>query len=133
MLRMLERGRAHPWHVNADGQDLSGDYLMVVAMNTAHIGPALAFAPDADAGDGSLDLLLVGEEHRQALGDYLEAVTRDEDPRIAIPTRRVQSLRLEWRAQHGHVDDRPWPDDNTDIEAMVDITIAGPPLYVLVP
>jgi diacylglycerol kinase family enzyme len=125
MLRMLERGVATPWHVTADGQDLSGEYLMVVALNTAHIGPALALAPDADAGDGSLDLLLVAEEHRQALGDYLEAVTRDEEPRIAIPTRRVQTVRLEWRARHGHVDDRPWPDDETESDATVEITVAG--------
>lgn len=124
MLRMLERGVAAPWHVSADGQDLSGDYLMVVAMNTAHIGPALALAPDADAGDGALDLLLVAEEHREALGEYLEAVTRDEDPRIAIPSRRVQSLRLEWRPRHGHVDDRTWPDDDTESDAMVEITVA---------
>jgi len=133
MLRMLERGQAHPWHVSADGQDLSGDYLMVVAMNTAHIGPALALAPDADAGDGALDLLLVSEETRQALGDYLEAVTRDEEPRIAIPTRRVQTMRLEWRARHGHVDDRPWPDDDAESDAMVEISVVGPPLNVMVP
>jgi diacylglycerol kinase family enzyme len=124
MLHMLERGVAAPWHVNADGQDLSGEYLMVVAMNTAHIGPALALAPDADAGDGALDLLLVAEEHRSALGDYLEAVTREEEPRIAIPTRRVQTLRLEWRARHGHVDDRTWPDDDSEPDATVEISVA---------
>jgi diacylglycerol kinase family enzyme len=125
MLRMLERGVAAPWQVNADGHDLSGEYLMVMALNTAHIGPALALAPDADAGDGLLDLLLVAEEHRTALGDYLEAVTRDEDPRIAIPTRRVQTLRVEWRARHGHVDDRVWPDDDTESDAMVEISVAA--------
>ena len=97
---------------------------MVVAMNTAHIGPALALAPDADAGDGALDLLLVSAEHAAALGDYLEAVTRDEDPRLAIPTRRVRTLRLEWRAKHGHVDDRVWPDDDTESDAMVEISVA---------
>src|SRR6185503_20955861 len=73
--RVLERARPRHRQIDADGDDLSGTYLLVLALNIAYVGPGLALAPDADAGDGQLDLLLVGEADRDALGSYLTAIS----------------------------------------------------------
>jgi diacylglycerol kinase family enzyme len=139
MQRMLDRARPRHWRVEVDGEDLSASYLMVAALNIPYVGPGLALAPAADAGDGNLDLLLVTEAERQALGDYLDGFEHGGEPTITIPTRRVRHARLEWSAAHGYVDDRLWPDAGPSANrtahagAMADITAAEHSLRVLVP
>ena len=139
MQRMLDRARPRHWRVEADGEDLSASYLMVAALNIPYVGPGLALAPSADAGDGQLDLLLVTEADRQALGDFLAGFGRGADPTITIPTRRVRHARLEWSAAHGYVDDHLWPDAGRSAnrtalaDAMTEIEAAARSLRVLVP
>src|SRR5919197_5414426 len=50
--------RAAAWQVEADGTDLSGGYIAVEVMNGKSLGPHVPLAPEADAGDGLLDLVL---------------------------------------------------------------------------
>lgn len=139
MHRMLERARPRHWRIEADGEDLSASYLMVAALNIPYVGPGIPLAPAADAGDGKLDLLLVTEVERRALGDFLAGFGRGEEPTITIPTRRVRHARLEWSAAHGYVDDHLWPDAGssanrtTPAGRMTDIEAAERSLRVLVP
>jgi diacylglycerol kinase family enzyme len=139
MQRMLDRARPRHWRIEADGEDLSASYLMVAALNIPYVGPGLALAPNADAGDGQLDLLLVTEAERQALGDFLAGFGRGEEPTITIPTRRVRHARLEWSAAHGYIDDHLWPDGGRSAnrtaltDAMTDVEAADRSLRVLVP
>jgi diacylglycerol kinase (ATP) len=63
----LDKAAARMFTVWADGEDLSGEYLMVEVLNTGWIGPNLSLAPDACPHDGRFDVALVGEEHRAAL------------------------------------------------------------------
>ena len=137
--RVLERARPRHRQIDADGEDLSGTYLLVLALNIAYVGPGLALAPDADAGDGQLDLLLVGEADRDALGSYLTAISAGEEPTLAIRTRRVTRLRVEWSAASGHVDDHLWPERSGDAESLLtgdarpEIDAVGSSIPVLVP
>jgi diacylglycerol kinase family enzyme len=137
--RALGRTRPRRWHVEADGEDLSGDYLLVMLLNTEFAGPNLALATEADPGDGRLDLLLVREEDRQALGGYLERLSGTAESALAIPTRRVTRARLGWSAPHGHIDDHLWPeaakpDDGAGrATGIVEIDAAGSSIPILVP
>jgi len=137
--RVLQRARPRHWRIDADGDELSGMYLLALALNIAYVGPGLALAPDADAGDGQLDLLLVGEDDRDALGSYLAAISAGDEPTLAIPTRRVTKLRIEWSAASGHVDDHPWPERSGDGESLPigdtrpEIDASGSSIQVLVP
>lgn len=110
MRRVLSRACTVPRRVVADGVDLSGEYLFVGAFNIACIGPRLALAPDADPGDGRLDLLLVPEQDRAALAAYLERVSNgDPGARHGIPTRTCEEVILAWDLTAGHLDDSLWP------------------------
>lgn len=105
----LVRRHAPQYHdVRADGQDLSGEYLAVEAMNIREVGPRLLLAPHADPGDGLLDLVLVRPEDRDELVEYFDSLgaSRKSPP---ITSRRVQRAEISWPPAAGHVDDKAWP------------------------
>jgi diacylglycerol kinase (ATP) len=80
--------------VTLDGQDLSGRYLMLEAMNIRHIGPNLLLAPDADPGDGYLDLVMVEDSQREELAGYFEYRLEGKQDAPLLPVRRGKHLRV---------------------------------------
>jgi diacylglycerol kinase (ATP) len=107
---------ARVWELEFDGEDLSGEYLAVEVMNVREIGPNVPLAPDADPGDGLLDVALVQAGHREGLAGYLRE--REPDHHIPPPAvRRAQGRRLRMRFPEGcplHVDDELWPAGSVD-------------------
>jgi diacylglycerol kinase (ATP) len=130
--RLVGRQRPHHHTVRADGEDLSGEYIAIEAMNITSIGPRMFLAPQADSSDGMLDLLLVTTADRDALADYIESGGAGG----ALPDswyRRVKSVEMSWAPKIGHADDAPWPDDDAaDGTGMVTASIAGT-IEVLLP
>ncbi len=53
---------ARHWNMNADGEDLSGRFILWGVMNTRSAGPALHLAPRAAMDDGQLDFVAVRED-----------------------------------------------------------------------
>jgi diacylglycerol kinase (ATP) len=132
--KVLKQSQARHRTVIADGVDLSGEYLTAIVFNVPWIGPSLALAPEADPGDGVMDLLLVDEGDREALGAYVDGISRGDEQPLAIRTRRVSNVRLGWNAADGHVDDRLWPESSTsEPDAVVDVAVAEQSLRLLVP
>jgi diacylglycerol kinase (ATP) len=107
---------AHAWELELDGEDLSGEFLAVEVMNVREIGPNVPVAPDADPGDGLLDIALVEAGHREGLAAYLRE--REPDHHVSPPAmRRARGRRLRMRFPEGcplHVDDELWPDESVD-------------------
>ena len=137
-LRALRAYRPTRHHVLADGEDLSGTYLLVEAMNIRSIGPRMVLAPEADPADGRLDLVFVRDTDRRVFSDYLEALAEGAAEAPPVESRRVQRVSLVWDAAHGHLDDEVWPEGghgppNADIRSAptVDIEIVAPPVRVL--
>ncbi len=122
--RALEAATPRRIQIDADGQDLSGDYLLVAAMNVSSIGPCIDLASNADWTDDRLDLVRVRVEDRAALREYLAGLEGCGHSPAPFPTTRVRRLRIEWRAEIGHVDDSSWPDDGVLPDGRVtDVTI----------
>jgi diacylglycerol kinase (ATP) len=92
LLATIAETPALHWELAADGDDLSGDYLAVEAMNIREIGPNLALAPEADPGDGLLDLVLIGPAHRDLLARTVEASSRGEPAPQPLPARRARRI-----------------------------------------
>jgi diacylglycerol kinase family enzyme len=134
MLRALDAYRPVRRHVLADGEDLSGRYLLVEAMNIRSIGPRMVLAPDAHPGDGYLDLVLVRETDRRAFAEYLGGIADGAERVSPFETRRVRRISFVWDSAHGHLDDEPWPaEGGGDSAPVVDVEIVDPPILVLVP
>jgi diacylglycerol kinase (ATP) len=100
-----------PCKASLDGKDLSGDYLLVEAMNIRSIGPRLALAPEADPGDGLLDVILVSREDAARLRKHLASGTNHRMRHLPeLPRHRGRELKMEWtEGEEVHFDDDVWP------------------------
>ncbi len=65
------------WTVTIDGEDLSGEYLSVDAMNAKFFGPNLELAGEAEPFDGRFDVVLIEPGDVARLGTYLVALEDD--------------------------------------------------------
>ena len=118
LLRVAGEMEARRWRVTADGQSFVGDFVMVEAVNIRSLGPRVRLAPDADPGDGKLDLVLVRESGRTALVEYLERLLAGETPEPPARARRVHTVRIAGERasfEHDfHVDDKRWKVEEED-------------------
>lgn len=68
---LLEKAKPQRWEVELDGAGLSGQYIGIEAMNIRFVGPKIPLAPEADPGDGLLDVVLIGARQQKELLDYV--------------------------------------------------------------
>jgi diacylglycerol kinase family enzyme len=99
----------HQCRVTLDGRDLSGEYILVEAMNIRSVGPNVALAPDADVSDGLFDLVLLADADRAALRDYLTERLEGSEPVLRVPVHRGRHVELSWKGSRVHIDDQVWP------------------------
>jgi diacylglycerol kinase (ATP) len=92
-----------------DGRDLSGEYVLLEAMNIRSIGPNLSLAPDADSGDGFLDIVLVSEHEREKLTRYLTELIAGKKLFPHLTVHRGRHLHIECDELRVHIDDDVWP------------------------
>ena len=118
------------WGVELDGRDLSGRYIAVEALNIRSVGPNLPLAPDADSGDGVIDLVLVSGAHRQQLELRLTSLATAREPEaLRLPVLRGRELHLE--PPQGiafHLDGDTWEPEPVRADGTtpgMSITLAG--------
>jgi diacylglycerol kinase family enzyme len=130
--KRLRRQRALRLKVRLDGEDLSGEYVLLEAMNTWYVGPSLRLAPDANLADGQLDVVLVADAERDRLDEYLRGPA-DDRPGLAV--RRGRVLQIEWDGFDVHIDDKAWPGEDTSASppAGIEVAVGNQGLEFLVP
>jgi diacylglycerol kinase family enzyme len=92
-----------------DDEDISGEYLLLEAMNIRAIGPNLHLAPEADPTDGFLDIVSVSKDERERLMDHLIASLDGEFRLPDLTRRRGKHLRIVWKGFQVRIDDEVWP------------------------
>ena len=132
--RTFRTAPVHDLRIRSAGRDLSGRYVVVHVMNIDAVGPRLVYAPSADPGDRSLDLVLVEQSQRSAFNRYLERLAAGKRARCPTVPIRVRSVEIApWRARDsGHLDDRIWPDEKRPLQGKVRIEV-DTTIPVLVP
>lgn len=130
--RLAHTFPAHPCMVEVDGDRHEEPVLLCEVMNTRQIGSRLVLAPEANPGDGLLDLIMVTERDRELLSEFLERKPSD-DHLPHLPTRRGKHFRLTTSAERIHIGDgieqvppgaEPW---------VLDVEVQPGAVRVLVP
>jgi len=139
-LQRLQNAVAHcealELYAKLDGQDISGRYLLMEALNLAYIGPNLHLAHDSKPGDGAFDVVLVTEDERARLLYYLEHWQDNRDRLAVLPTRRGKRLEIEWTGFALHIDDKIRPKAKAkprEIAGVVEARIDGHAVEFLAP
>ena len=92
--------------LEVDGINLSGKLLLVEILNTRSIGPNLLLAPNADPGDGELEVVLVPQEHKDRFASYVLDKIRGAEDIYEFQTFKGKNIRMSWEGTHFHVDDK---------------------------
>ena len=132
---VLTDAPAHRWELDADGDRIEGEFLGVEALNVRETGPKLPLAPDADPGDGLLDLVVVRPEDRETLTRHVRARLDGEDGTpLPFERRRVRRIAFSLPADCPlRVDEELWPGD-ADRRAGAELVVSARwRLDVLVP
>jgi diacylglycerol kinase (ATP) len=134
LARTLEQLDSEKWQIEADGNDRSGEYLLCEVMNIRSVGPNLVLAPEADSGDGWLDLVLARPDDRHQLLAYIAARIAGRESSLDLPVERVRRVRIVGGQEVQVDDDIERPSENPGaVGAMLDIGIEAGVLEVLVP
>jgi diacylglycerol kinase (ATP) len=127
---------AMPLKLTLDERDLSGEYVLVEAMNIRSIGPNLCLAPDADPGDGLLDMVLVSNDERERLKRYLSDRLEGKSECAVLNVQKGRHLHIECEHFPIHIDDdlqkKSGPPSHFS-SAVVDVTLEAAALEFLTP
>jgi diacylglycerol kinase (ATP) len=108
---LLQEAEARPWRLSVDGEELNGSFLAVEVLNIRFAGPNVPLAPEADPGDGRLQVALIREEDRDGLRDYVDGRMRLASG-LMPPVTVLPGTRISLTVPAGvrlHLDDKPWP------------------------
>ncbi|MGH7872758.1 MAG: diacylglycerol/lipid kinase family protein [Candidatus Binatia bacterium] len=132
----LQKNRAKKLEVRLDDQDLSGDYVLLQALNIRYVGPNLDLAPNADTNDGLLDVVLLPRGEERKLSRYLTSCITGKNVKAKLAVHRGRQLKIEWDGSPIHIDDKPWRMDNKGKRARsnsIDVKIAPHSVVFLCP
>ncbi len=139
LLKTLNDYQPKFFHVNVDGQDLSGSYLLFEVMNTPTMGFHYRLAPAAKPDDGLFDLVLIHANQREKYVKFIKSVltgTLETLPDVSI--QRGRKLEIAWRGFPVHMDGvamagKEWMGEDLDESPMEEpelLEVAKPYLQV---
>jgi diacylglycerol kinase (ATP) len=137
MLRNQVRGcRAAPARFVLDGDTISGRYVLASVMSIRAVGPNLLLAPEADPGDGLLDVVLVSEDAREHLVAHLDRRLAGSTDALSSSVRRARRVLVEWGGPDVHFDSEIWPERRELLRAVetplaVEIELTGASVLAL--
>jgi diacylglycerol kinase (ATP) len=131
-LQQLHRFRGFPVEIEADGQPWGRhDLLMLMIANGRIFGGTFAIAPDADVGDGALDLSAFHNMTTlRRLGVLLRILRGTHAAHPAVSTLRASRLRLRFAEPPAYETDG---DCNRAASAEVEVACLPRALEILVP
>ncbi len=92
------------WQIRVDGEDMTGDFLLLEVLNIRSVGPNLVLSSNADPSDGYFDVVTAGIDQRDELLHYLHERIEGREQCLSLPVVRARHVDI-----HGggdaHVDD----------------------------
>jgi diacylglycerol kinase (ATP) len=101
----LARLAPQPWTIVLDGEDISGDFLLVEVLNMPSIGPNLVLSDEANPSDTWFSVVIATERQRGVLDDYLAHRISGGDRPLSLPPRRARVVEIRGSTDI-HIDDQ---------------------------
>jgi diacylglycerol kinase family enzyme len=100
----IAEARPHRVSLNVDGEKIGGDFLFVEVLNLRFSGPRLPIAYFAEPGDQMLDIVLLSEDQRNAMLDWIKGAPEESPPPVLVLTGR--NVTVTWGDAPLRLDDR---------------------------
>jgi diacylglycerol kinase (ATP) len=98
------------FQITLDGQDISGEYLLVEILNTPTIGPRLKLSAHTDPQDGLFIVVRVIDDGQNGLLHYVTSLVKGEIEELPnVLVNQGQSLEIYWDGFPVHLDDQVLP------------------------
>ena len=106
IIETINEFEAHSCQITLDGEDISGTYRMFEVMNTNRFGPWINLAPEADPGDGLLEVVRVRPADDESFFRYLRSYIAEELAELPnVEVNRGRCVELHWQGDFPiHVD-----------------------------
>lgn len=91
--------------IELNGKVRTGKFLVIEIMNISSIGPNLLLAPDADPGDGKLDIVLIKENERDNLLAAIDHKISGSDQGFQFEVVRADQVYVQVQDRIMHIDD----------------------------
>ncbi|MEX2513264.1 MAG: diacylglycerol kinase family protein [Cyclobacteriaceae bacterium] len=98
------------YEIKIDGKDYSGDYLWIEVMNTNYMGPNLHVAPEADAEDRYLDVILIKKGEEEKIKHFIKHQQQKNSHKFDLAIKAKEVLIKEKGAMH--IDDKIMEDES---------------------
>ena len=109
LIAIVREFEAKVTEITIDGQKINGKFLLVELLNIKYIGPQFYLAPEADPGDGKFDLVVIPEENRALLVQYLQDLLKGKKNETSLRslsrTYRGKTAVMKWHGSEVHIDD----------------------------
>jgi len=92
------------WTIRVDGEEVSGDFILVEVLNIRSVGPNLVLDEDADPSDGHFNVVIAEDKHRDEIARYIQDRIEGKEGRLALPSLSGQHVDIHGRGDT-HVDD----------------------------
>ena len=106
IIETINEFEAQSCQITLDGEDISGTYRMFEIMNTNRFGPWIKLAPDADPGDGLLDVVRVHPDDDESFFRYVRSFLAEELAELPnVEVSRGRCVEIHWSGNFPiHVD-----------------------------
>jgi diacylglycerol kinase (ATP) len=122
--------------LSLDGQDISGEYVLLEVMNIQYVGPNLHLASNASPNDGLLTVVLVREDEQNKITNYLTDCLDGKCDLAPFTRHHGQHLQIQGEGFDIHVDDKILSSDSLaspDGSIAIDVSVVPQSLEFLVP
>jgi diacylglycerol kinase family enzyme len=92
------------WRMRIDDDEVEGDFILVEALNTPHIGPNLSLTREVYLDDGRFSVVMAEPSRRKAIAAYLDGCLQGGNPPLDLPVRFAQRVEI-LNGDRLHLDD----------------------------
>src|SRR5689334_3532451 len=136
MRHRLDSHPAYRLKLSIDGRNLSGDYILLEAMNVRCVGPNLCIVQAGPPGDGLLDVVLAAANEKDQIMQFLSDRLEGAAGFPGLFVEQARHVHIELSGARVHIDDDFWPKErllSADVQLIIDITVESESLEVLMP
>lgn len=125
----IAEAKPRAFTVKVDDETIEGKFLLVEVLNLSFSGPRLPFAHLARPGDQLLDVVLLTEEQRDAVIEWIREKPEAEPPPLGL--RQGRKVTVTWKGARHRVDDEALASPKKKVS--VEISLEKESLKVICP